>query len=347
MKEFKIGDRSIGQDHPVFVIAEAGNNHQGELKLAKELIDIACFCKADAVKFQKRCMEKILTRQGLEAPYNSPNAFAATYGAHREALELSEEEFREIKRYADSKGIVFLASAWDEVSADFLDELDVPAFKTASADLSNIPLLEHLAKKGKPVIVSTGMSNMEDVQLAYDTVKRYNQEIALLQCTSTYPSKFEEIHLEVIRTYAKEFDCVVGYSGHELGIAVCSAAVALGAKIVERHFTIDRTMKGSDHAASLEPAGLQKLVRDIRSIEKAMGNGVKKIRDSEVPIKDKLAKSLVAAEDILKGSQITDKMLTTKGPGTGILANRIGDVVGRTAKVNMAADTLILEEHLD
>lgn len=347
MKRVKIGNKFVGEGEPTFIVAEAGVNHQGKLHIAKMLVDIAVDARVDAVKFQKRKIERILTKEGLERPYGGPHSFGETYGEHRKALELSEDDYKEIKRYCDEKGIIFLASAWDEESADFIEELNVPAYKMASADLTNTPLLEHIAKKGKPVILSTGMSSMDEIEHAVNTIKRYNDQLILMQCTSTYPSEFEDIHLEVIKTLKNRFNVPVGYSGHELGIAISLAAVALGAVMIERHFTIDRTMKGGDHAASLEPPGLKKLVRDIRAFEKAKGSAEKRLLESEIPIRKKLAKSIVSKVEIKKGTEITKDMLTTKGPGTGFAPYQMDLVVGKKAKRDIKEDTVLVEEDIE
>ena len=347
MREMRLGNRVIGGDQPAFIIAEAGINHQGDADIARQLIDMAVAAGADAVKFQKRTTRRILTRAALERPYLGYASFGKTYGEHREALELTEDQYRALKKHADERGIIFLASGWDEQSMDFLDALGVPAFKLPSADLTNTPLIEHVAKKGKPVFLSAGMASIEDVQRAYDTVKPHTDDIAILQCTSTYPCKFEHVNLRVIQTLAERFDAVIGYSGHELGIAVPVAAVALGAKIVERHFTLDRTMKGSDQAASLEPTGLTKMVRDVRHIEEAMGSGVKEVVDDEIPIKQKLAKSIVSSCAITKGTVIKPDMLTAKSPGDGIPPWRIHDIVGRKAAKDIEEDVVIREDDLN
>jgi N-acetylneuraminate synthase/sialic acid synthase len=197
------------------------------------------------------------------------------------------------------------------------------------------------------MILSTGMADMKMVQAAYSQVNQINNQIAILQCTSTYPSAFSEVHLNVLQTFMKEFpDTVIGYSGHEQGIAIPPAAVALGAKIIERHFTLDRTMKGGDHAASLEPQGFAKMVRDIRHIEEAMGSTEKKIQESEAPVFRKLAKSIVSAVDINSGDSITADMLTTKGPGTGISPMRLNDLIGKISKIDIPADQVIMEENI-
>ena len=347
MTELQLGNKNVGDGHPAFIIAEIGINHQGDVSIAKNLIQKAKECGADAVKLQKRSISRILTKSGLEMAYDNRNSFGKTYGEHKIALELSEADYHELNTYCKKMDIIFCASGWDEESIDFLDEMGIPFFKMASADLTNFPLLVHTAKKNKPMILSTGMADMKMVQAAYSQVNQINNQIAILQCTSTYPSAFSEVHLNVLQTFMKEFpDTVIGYSGHEQGIAISPAAVALGAKIIERHFTLDRTMKGGDHAASLEPQGYAKMVRDIRHIEEAMGSTEKKIQESEAPVFRKLAKSIVSAVDINSGDSITADMLTTKGPGTGISPMRLNDLIGKISKIGIPADQVIMEEDI-
>lgn len=344
MNTLDIGSKHIGDGFPVFVIAEAGINHQGDVEIAKKLIEEAARCGADAVKFQKRSISRILTREGLDMPYENPNSFGKTYGEHKEALELNESDYKELKEHCQRNDIIFCASGWDEESIDFLDDLGIAFFKMASADLTNIPLLIHTAKKGKPIILSTGMAALEDVKNAYDAVKTHNDQIAILQCTSTYPSKFNEINLNVLSTFKKEFpEAVIGFSGHEQGIAIPPVAVGLGACIIERHFTLDRTMKGGDHAASLEPQGFMKMVRDIHHVTEAMGSFNKEVQESEEPIFKKLAKSIVSKVDIKKGTIITEEMLTTKGPGTGISPTKMELVIGKTTSKDIAHDSVMVE----
>lgn len=347
MRELKIGNKMVGDNHPTFIIAEAGINHQGDVKIAKRLIEKAYECGADAVKFQKRKVSRILTQEGLEMPYDNRNSFGKTYGEHKRALELSEADYRELKTFADKIGVLFCASGWDEESIDFLDNLGVEFFKMASADLTNIPLLEHTAKKGKPMIISTGMAGMADVELAVKILQKHTVKFAILQCTSTYPSQFGEINLRVLDAFREKFpQAVLGYSGHELGIAIPIGAVAMGARIVERHFTLDRTMKGGDHSASLEPGGFSKMVRDIRHLEEALGNPAKRIQESEIPVFRKLAKSIVSACEISKGTKITREMLTTKGPGTGISPAKIDEIIGKTAVCDISTDVVLHEKML-
>ena len=347
MNTLQLGNKNVGDGHPAFIVAEIGINHQGDVNIARDLIQKAKECGADAVKFQKRSLTRILTKAGLDMAYDNRNSFGKTYGEHKKALELSEADYRELNIFCQKLDIIFCASGWDEESIGFLDELGIPFFKMASADLTNFPLLIHTAKKNKPMILSTGMADMKMVQAAYSQVNPINNQIAILQCTSTYPSAFSEVHLNVLQTYMKEFpDTVIGYSGHEQGIAIPPAAVALGAKIIERHFTLDRTMKGGDHAASLEPQGFAKMVRDIRHIEEAMGNTEKKIQESEAPVFRKLAKSIVSAVNINSGETITTEMLTTKGPGTGISPMRLNELIGKISRIDIPADKVIMEEDI-
>jgi len=348
LAKFKLGSKLVGDQEPTYIIAEIGINHQGDVEIARQLITAAAEAGADAVKFQKRSIERILTKEGLEMPYENRNSFGKTYGEHKYALELSEDDYRALKQYSDEHGVDFIASGWDEESIDFLDELGVPFFKMASADLSNLPLLQHTAAKGKPMIISTGMADMSMVETAVQNISESGVPLAILQCTSTYPASFNEINLNVLSTMTQSFpDHVIGYSGHELGIAITEAAVALGAKIVERHFTLDRTMKGGDHAASLEPGGFSKLVRDIRHIEDARGSFKKDVQESEIPVYKKLAKSVVSATDIRSGDLLTAEMLTTKGPGSGISPARIKELIGKRVKHDVAADTVLKEEDIE
>lgn len=347
MSDLKLGKRTVGPATPTFIIAEIGINHQGDLAIAKELITKAKECGADAVKFQKRTISRILTKEGLEMPYDNRNSFGKTYGEHKYALELSEDDYKTLLAFSQNLDVEFSASGWDEESIDFLDKLGVSFFKMASADLTNFPLLEHAAKKGKPMILSTGMADMKIVKSAVELVSKFNTQIGILQCTSTYPAKFEEINLNVLHTYQNEFpNSVIGYSGHEHGIAIPVAAVALGARIVERHFTLDRTMKGGDHSASLEPQGFAKMVRDIHHIENAMGVFEKEVQKSELPVFKKLAKSIVSNMDIKAGVPITRDMLTTKGPGTGINPMKMAAVIGKSVKEFITIDSVIKEEDI-
>jgi len=262
---------------------------------------------------------------------------------------LSFADFKELKTYTEKKHLFFTESGWDEESVDFLDEIGVPFFKVASADLTNFPLLEHTAKKGKPIFMSTGMADLETVRKAVELVLKFNKNIVLFQCTFTYPAKMETLNLNVIKTYKKEFgkDCVIGYSGHENGISQSLVAVVIGAKVIERHFTLDRTMKGGDHAASLEKEGLRRLIRDIHSAELALGSGEKKLLPEELPVFQKLSKSLVSASKIPKGTVVTRAMLTTKGPGTGISPMRLQEIIGKKTSHDIEEDVVLYDKDFE
>ena len=346
-RTIRIGGRLVGDGQSCFVIAEGGVNHNGDPGLAEELVRIAAHCKADAVKFQKRTIDQLLTRAALDRPYVNPNSLGATYGEHRLKLELSDKDWVRLRDLANGLGLEFMGSAWDRGSADLLDALDTPAIKTPSAVLTDLDLLEYIARRGRPMIVSTGMSSLGEVDQAVQRIQRFTDQLILLQCTSAYPSEFADINLRVMDTFRKRYDVLVGYSGHERGIAVSEAAATLGACVVERHFTRDRTLPGPDHAASLEPIGLEKLVRDIRHIEVAMGSANKTIADAELPVRARLGKSVVAAEDIPVGAILRPAMLAAKSPGDGIPANHLERLIGRVAAVEVHADTLLPTEALE
>jgi sialic acid synthase SpsE/sugar phosphate isomerase/epimerase len=325
-----IGDRLIGDEHPTFIIAEIGVNHNGILDLALELIDAAADAGADAVKFQKRDLSKLYPKKYLE----NANAGEKTLRyllPILQRVELTEDAYQTIIEYCRKKNIIFMASPFDISSADFLEKLDVPAFKVASADLTNLPLIDHLVQKKKPLILSTGMSRMEEVEFTVHFLKERKAEFALLHCNSTYPAAFNDINLRFMDRL-REFGVPVGYSGHERGISVSTVAASVGASIIERHITLDRTMDGPDHAASLEPHGFKKMVRDIRQVAAAMGTGQEKFFSrGEILNREVLGKSLVAARRIEPGEAIKPDMVAVKGPALGISPQRYLELVGRIA----------------
>jgi len=341
----KIGKQYVGEGEPVFIIAEVGINHNGDVNIAKQLIDAAKDAGADAVKFQKRTTTEILTKEGLEKPYTSPHAFAPTYGAHRDKLELSEEEYRDLIDYAKSKDILFFASVWDHTSTNFMEKFDVDAYKIPSADVINIPMLEHVANKNKPILLSTGMSTMEEIAEAVEAILRHNDRLVLFQCLSLYPAPEDKINVRFMDVLKKKFHPLpVGYSGHEEGMLPTLAAVARDAHIIERHLTLDKTMKGSDHSGSLEPQQFKELVEKIRQIELTLGKPEKVLYDELIPLREKLAKSVASKVAISKGTKMTREMLTVKGPGNGVKPSRIYDLVGRVAQQDIAEDTIIPKE---
>lgn len=346
-EKVKIGTRYVGKGEPVFVIAEIGLNHNGDIGQAKKLIDAAKEAGADAVKFQKRSTIDLLTKEGREKPYTSPHAYADTYGEHRDKLEFSEEQYRELIAYSAEKGVLFFASVWDHPSADMMEGLGTDAYKIPSADLMNLPLLEYVAKKGKPVLLSTGMSSEEEIKLAVETVLTHNSRVILFHCLSLYPAPEEKLNIAYQDVLAQRFAPVpVGYSGHEPDLLPTLVAVSRGAVAVERHLTLDRSMKGSDHAASLTPEDLSELVRSIRRIEVIVGKPEKILYDELLPLREKLAKSVVARRAIPKGKVIEREDLTAKSPGNGIPPTKISLLVGKVAGSSIEEDTLLPVEAL-
>jgi N-acetylneuraminate synthase len=345
MAEIKIGDRLVGDGQPTYVIAEIGVNHNGILDYAFQLIDASIRAGADAVKFQKRNLEKLYPTKYLEnSNLGEKNLNYLLPILQR--VELSDGDYYRLVEYCENKGITFLCSAFDEDSADFIESLGVPAFKTASADMINLPLLDYITQKEKPLIVSTGMSRWEEVVTTVDFLKDRKAEFALLHCNSAYPAAFEDINLRFMDRL-REFGVPIGYSGHERGIAISTVASALGACIIERHITLDRTMDGPDHAASLEPQGFEKMVRDIRQVAQALGSGKEKyFTMGEILNREVLAKSLVAAQRIEPGDEITCEKITVKGPGQGLSPQRYTELMGRIAERRIEADEPFLERDL-
>lgn len=285
LAQVKLGKHNIGKKHPCFIVAEIGINHNGDISIAKKLIDIAIQAGCDAVKFQKRTIEVVYSKEELEKPRESP--FGSTNGDLKRALEFGKKEYKEIDTYCKEKNIIWFASTWDEGSVDFLEQFNPPCYKVASACLTDDSLLRYIYRTGKPVILSTGMSTMEQIEHAVDILSP--NKLILLHTVSTYPTDDHHLNLLVIKTLQKRFPSVpIGYSGHETGVSTSVMAVVLGACIVERHITLDRTMWGSDQAASLESKGLEILVRDIRKWEITRGDGVKRLHDLEIPIMNKL-----------------------------------------------------------
>jgi len=332
-----------------FIIAEAGVNHNGKIELAYKLIDAAKAAGVNAVKFQTFKSELLVTEDTERASYQKRNM------AHKnesqlemiKRLELNFDSFFKLKEYCDSIGILFLSTTADLPSTDFIEKL-VPVFKVGSADLTNIPFLENLARRGKPIILSTGMSNIGETEYAIETIKKNQPKlnfdfppISVLHCTTNYPCPYEEVNLKAMLTLREAFKLPVGYSDHTLGIEVPIAAVALGATVIEKHFTLDKKMEGPDHKASLEPEELKAMVMAIRNIEKAIGDGIKKPNKSEIEIIKVARKSIVARRAINKGEIFTNENITVKRPGTGISPMRWDEVIGKKALRDFEKDELI------
>lgn len=347
--EFQIAGRTIGANQPCFIIAEAGVNHNGDLKLAHQLIDVAMKSGADAIKFQTFKAERLATTAAPKAAYQ----LAATDADESEfemlhRLELDADAHRALIAHCQEKHMLFLSTPFDEMSADLLETLGVPAFKTPSGEITNLPYLAHLAHKGKPMIVSTGMAFLGEVETAVRTIEEAgNHKFALLQCVSNYPANPADINLRAMQTMWQAFNVPVGYSDHSLGIEVALAAVALGACIVEKHFTLNRNLPGPDHQSSAEPTELTALVRGIRIVEAALGNGRKQPAASEANTAAVARKSLHIREDLPSGHSLAFCDVLALRPGTGISPANLDKVIGRKLNKSMRSGTILKEEDLD
>lgn len=342
MRELRIGNTLINDQTKPYLIAEVGHNHQGSLETCIQLIRAASYAGASAVKLQKRNNAELFTSAAYNAPYNSENAFGSTYGAHREALEFGESEYQACYNEAKKLGIDFFATAFDFSSADFLFNLGVPAIKIASGDLRTLPLLDYIAKRQIPMIISTGGGTIKEIESAVETISKHDCPVSILQCTAGYPPKYEELNLLVIETLRKKFpETVIGYSGHDSGIAMSLVAYVLGARVIEKHFTLNRAMKGTDHAFSLEPDGLRKLVRDLERAKIALGDGVKTKYSSEEQPLLKMGKSIVASSNLTKGEILNFKNLNFKSPGGGLSPAIVNELIGKKLSRDLLKDECI------
>jgi N-acetylneuraminate synthase len=348
VSSIRIGSRVVGEGHPCFIIAEAGVNHNGDPELARQLIDEAAAAGADAVKFQTFRAQNLMVRSAPKAAYQreTTDSSESQFDMVRR-LELPFEEFGRLKKYSERRGILFLSTPFDFEAVDYLASLDVAAFKISSGEVTNHPLLAYVARTGKPVILSTGMSALNEVEEAIRVMKSTEASaLALLHCVSNYPAIPRDINLRAMLTMRDAFGVPVGYSDHTLGIEVAIAAVALGASIIEKHFTIDRDLPGPDHRASLQPDELAAMVRGIRNVEQALGNGRKEPARSEADTAAAARRSLVAACDIPAGAVLTETVIAIKRPGTGMPPSMRTSIVGRTAKTDIPAGTLLTLEML-
>lgn len=343
MRKIKIGNRLIGDGEPVFIIAEVGVNHNGDIGIAKKLVDIAEDAGADAVKFQVFKAEKVVIRNAEKAKYQkeTTDSEESQYGMIKK-LELTREAFKELSDYANKIGIMFLASPFDKESVDLLEEIDVPAFKVGSGELTNFPILKYIASKRKPIILSTGMATLIEIKEAIGIIKEQGvDDIIILHCITNYPVKIEDVNLRAIQTLRAAFKLPVGFSDHTLSITIPATAVALGACVIEKHFTLNRDLPGPDHRASLEPHELREMIKTVKDVEKALGNGTKKPTPEEEEIKKVARRSIVAKVEIPKGTVITDDMLDFKRPGVGIEPKYLNKVIGKRAKRDIQPDELI------
>jgi N,N'-diacetyllegionaminate synthase len=342
-RRFVVGERAIGDDAPTFVVAEAGVNHNGDLRLARRLIDAAREAGADAVKFQTFRSDALVSRHAPKAAYQRAATGAGESQAEMLArLELTREQHVELRDHCVKAGILFFSAPFDHASADALAELGVGLFKVPSGEITNLPLLRHVAAKGRPVILSTGMSTLDEVAEAVAAIRAVGDPpLALLHCVSAYPAPVEEMNLRALDTLRARFGGPVGLSDHTVGIEVALAAVARGAAIVEKHLTLDKALPGPDHRASLEPAEFVALVRGIRAIEAALGDGEKRPMPSEADVRRVARKSLVASRPLRAGEPLTAEAVTAKRPGTGIPPSQLASVLGRRVRRDVAADEVL------
>ncbi len=342
IKGVSIGKKIIGEQRPCFVIAEAGVNHNGDITLAKKLIDAAAAAGADAVKFQTFKTEGVVTKHVKIAAYAQKNLGKAISQQEMvKKLELSYDDFRTLKQYCDRKRVIFLSTPHSFDAIDFLEPL-VTAYKFGSGDLTNLPALSYAAKKRKPMLLGTGMATLAEVRAAVRAIRNAgNDRIVVMHCTTNYPCPFDEVNLHAMLTMRHSLNCLVGYSDHTLGIQVPVMAVTLGAVVIEKHFTLDNTLPGPDHKASLEPEELTEMITAIREIQTILGSYEKKPTVSEKRIMGLVRKSIVADQDIKKGTILQEKMLIIKRPGTGLAPEKIGSILGKKTRRDIKKDDVI------
>lgn len=346
MKTIKIEGVDIGKEYPCYIIAEIGVNHNGKLSLAKKLIDASIESGVNAVKFQKRDLKSLYRKESLENPNSESQGFEILL-AELQEVELTKNDYMEIIDYCKKKKITFLCTPWDMPSVDFLEELDIVAYKISSGDMTNFPLIKYVSKTRKPMIISTGMSKIEEIEKMVSFVKEQNIPFVILHANSTYPSPIESLDLNLIPEFRKKFDLLVGFSGHEIGIIGSITAANMGAVIIERHITLDKTMKGLDHSSSLEPNEFKEMVSLIRLSEKAKGKPIKKMTRAEVLQREVVSKSIVCVLDICKGEIFSDKNIEAKGPEKGLSAQYFFDIIGKKSPRDIKCGEYVLEEDMN
>lgn len=344
-KTIRIGSCEISEDSKVFIIAEAGVNHNGDMNIAQQLIDVAVEAGADAVKFQSFSTEHLILRDVKKAPYQkeTTDATESQFDLLKN-LEITKAQTKKLGKYCQAKGIVFLTTPFDEYSLQELDEIDLPAYKIASTDITNLLFLKRVAEKQKPIILSTGMAYFSEVKMALEEIYCLNKDVILLQCTANYPIKDDEVNLNVIKTYKEQFDVLVGYSDHSAGIGAGPFAAALGAKVIEKHFTLDKELDGPDHRMSLNPEELKQFVKQIRKTEEYLGSGCKTPTPSELETRKSLQKYLIASKEIQKGDTFTeDNLVAKRTGGVGLSPIHYKEIVGRKAGRHYRIDEVINE----
>ena len=342
-KSIKVQEKVISVDSPTFIIAEAGVNHNGDIDIAKRLIDLAVDAGSDAVKFQTFKAENLILNDIEKAPYQKQTTEESESQTEMlKKLELSTEQNLLLKKYCEQKNVIFLTTPFDEESLDDLDSLDLPAIKVSSTDTTNLPFLEKIAKKGKPIFLSTGMSYLSEVHSALETISKYNKDLVLLQCTANYPIQDNEVNLAVINTYKDKFDILTGYSDHTIGVGAAPYAVSMGAKVVEKHFTLDKSSKGPDHAASLSPSELRDFIKAVRQVDIYMGSNIKEPSASEHITRKSLQKCFVANQSIKKGEILSEENIVAKRTGgEGISPIEYESVVGKESNKDYRKNEVI------
>ena len=339
----QIGEnRWIGEGERPYVIAEIGINHNGDVELCKQMIAAAAHVGVDAVKMQKRTIEEMYTHKALEVPYDKPYAFGKTYGEHKHALEFTDEQYLELQKYTHEKGVEFLVSGFDATSFDFIEhQLQVPVHKVASPFITDFPLLKQVAEYGKPIFLSTGMHTLEEIKKAVEFIKQINDKLMVFHAVTMYPVPNELVNLRFIQTLKNELRTLVGYSSHDNGVIVPAASVAMGACVIEKHFTLDRTMRGPDHAASVEPRGMELIVNYSKSVCDSLGSYEKKLDEHELAARIKYGVSVTSKRFIPHGKTITEEDIMVKCPGGGISPVEFWDLLGKKALKDIQEDETI------
>lgn len=345
MNKIQVGpNRWIGDGEEPYVIAEIGINHNGDFELCKKMIKAAAKCEVDAVKMQKRTIEEMYTKDALDVPYNKPYAFGHTYGEHKHFLEFSDNQFIELQKYAHDLGVEFLVSGFDSTGFEFIDKvLKVPVHKVASPFVTDYPLLKQVAEYGKPIFLSTGMHNLEEIKNSVKFIKQFNDQLMVFHAVTMYPVPNEAVNLNFLKTLRNELDTLVGYSSHDKGVVLPAVSVALGACVIEKHFTLDRTMIGPDHAASVEPRGMDLIKKYCNIAHYGLGHNQKVLNEAEKAARIKYGVSITSKRFIPKGQMITEEDIMVKCPGGGISPVNYWDCIGGKATRDIEADKTLYE----
>ena len=341
-------NRWIGENEEPYVIAEIGINHNGDFNLCKKMIAAAAHAGVDAVKMQKRTIEEMYTKDALDVPYTKPYSFGKTYGEHKHALEFSDTQYIELQNYTHNLGVEFLVSGFDFTSFDFIENvLNVPIHKVASPFITDYPLLKQVAEYGKPIFLSTGMHTMEEIEESVKFIKQFNDKIMVFHAVTMYPAPNEKVNLNVLTTFKEKLKTLVGYSSHDKGVMVPAAAVALGACVIEKHFTLDRTMIGPDHAASVEPRGMELIKKYATAVHESLGAYEREINESETAARIKYGVSVTSRRAIPSGKIIEEADIMVKCPGGGISPVKYWDILGKKATKDIASDKTIYDGDIE